>query len=173
MAVRPSATIKTYENSFIEVVFNKKNIFKIFENSEAVLDLDAQGKSIFLKTGAIANLIKKLDALQDRFRPRYKIATSVAVAGVRGTAFYVKVEDNKNTYICVCNGEVEITNTTDSNKTLVAEKHHQAVRFTREKGKTVLSTAKMLYHDDKGIEKLAETINEKIDWNKIGTTKNK
>lgn len=72
-----------------------KDIFKIFENSEAVLDLDSQEKSINLKSGAISNLIKKLDALRDKFRPRYTVATAIAVAGVRGTAFFVKVEDNK------------------------------------------------------------------------------
>ena len=118
----------------------------------------------------IANLIKKLDAFQDHFRPRYKIATSVAVAGVRGTAFFVKAEDSTNTYVCVCNGEIELTNTTDSNKIIIAEKHHQAVRFTRKKEKTILSPAEMLYHSDSGMEKLASEIDEKIDWDKIGTT---
>ena len=169
MIVHPRATIKTYEGSFIEIVFNEKNIFKIFENSEATLNLDSEERSIRLTSGAIANILKRLDALRERFKPRYTVATATAVAGVRGTVFFVRVEDKENTYICVCNGEIQITDTSGANKTIIAEKHHKAVRFTRKQGKTVISSAGMLYHTDEGVEKLAEKINEKIDWENIGT----
>ena len=60
-------------------------------------------------------------------------------------------------------------NSSDSNKTIIEEKHHKAVRFTRDEEKTVLSLAAMLYHNDEGIERLASTIDEKINWDKIGT----
>ena len=35
---------------------------------------------------------------------RFWVRTSNAVAGVRGTCFFIKVEDDNNTFVCCCNG---------------------------------------------------------------------
>jgi hypothetical protein len=167
MMVETGSTLKTAKNSFCEIVFDEKNIFKIFENSETILDFTAKSKGIFLKTGAIASVVKRLIRFIDLERYRYAVRTPTAVAGVRGTSFYVRVEKDDNTYICCCNGVICLEDSTGEDLKHIEASHHKAVRLKRVEDQVFMTPEEMLYHTDQGMERLAEKINVRIDWNKI------
>ncbi len=45
--------------------------------------------------------------------------------------------------------------------------HHKGLWFQKDKaGNVIIKEAGLLYHDDKGIEELAASIQERIDWTK-------
>ena len=167
MIVKSGSTLKTGKNSVSEIVFDGKNVLKIFENSETTLDFTTQSKGIFLKTGAIASVVKRLLKFADPDRYRYAVRTPTAVAGVRGTSFYVRVENNNSTYICCCNGVISLENSAGERLKQIEASHHSAVRFTRIEDQNFLTPEELKYHNDQGMERLSEKINVRIDWNTI------
>ena len=166
-AIMPDSKIITEENSSCDIVFSDKNIIHIGEKSDVVLNITEKLKKIKLNSGFIVNILKNLEKLANSMLTSYTVETSTAVAGVRGTSFFVKVEDPNNTYICDCNGIIETQNINGSEKKQIAAKHHQAVRFTKTEKGIILGSAPMLYHTDQDLEALASKINVNINWTKI------
>jgi hypothetical protein len=167
MMVEIGSTLNTGKNSFCEIVFDEKNVFKIFENSETILDFTTESKGIFLKTGAIASVVKRLISFTDLKRYRYAVRTPTAVAGVRGTSFYVRVEKDDSTYICCCNGAICLEDSAGEDLRHIEASHHKAVRLKKIQDRVFMTPEEMLYHTDQGMERLAEKINVRIDWNEI------
>ncbi len=165
MAVKPGAVVRTGPQSSCEIVFNNKNIIKILEGSKAIPDLKSETKRINLKMGAVASVVKNLGRATGNRKYKYEITTPTSVAGVRGTLFFVKVEDNDNTYICVCNGVIEIGDLNGKNQKIIEAAHHNAIRVTRKEDRFVETKPPMSYHTDEDMEKVAEKIGLKIDWN--------
>ena len=159
--------IITGKKSSCEVIFKEKNIIHIGENSNADLNITEKLKKIKLNSGFLINILKNLEKLANSMLKSYTVETSTAVAGVRGTSFFVKVEDPNNTYICDCNGIVEVQNIKGSEKQTVKASHHQAVRLTKTDKDILVKPAPMLYHTDKDLEDLASKIDVHIDWTKI------
>ena len=89
------------------------------------------------------------------------------MAGVRGTCFLVKVEDDNNTYICCCNGAIHLEGAGGEFTRNLAAPHHREVRITRSGTGLSMTAAPMLYHTDEDVEAIAARIGEKIDWTKI------
>lgn len=166
-AIMPDSKIITEEKSTCDIVFSDKNILHIGEKSDVVLNITEKLKKIKLNSGFIVSILKNLGKLANSMLNAYTVETSVAVAGVRGTSFFVKVEDPNNTYICDCNGIVEVKDISGAEKEVVKAKHHQAVRFTKTKTGILVKPAPQLYHKDKDLEAIASKINVHIDWTKI------
>ena len=79
------------------------------------------------ETGSILSLIK--GKLFGFFRPtknnkETEIRTQMASYGIRGTRLVLEIEDQKENFICVCHGKVEVTNEIGSTVTLTDEKYH-------------------------------------------------
>ena len=89
------------------------------------------------------------------------------MAGVRGTCFFVKVEDDNSTYVCCCNGSLHLEGVVGEFSKNIAGSHHREVRVTRAGGETEVSSAPLLYHTDEDVEAIAAKIGETIDWTKI------
>ena len=157
--VLDSDIVATGPDSYCEIVFGGKNVFRLEENT--VADIDWSGSSVNINKGAIGAVFTKLEAVvasEDVF----SVKTPTAVAGVRGTVFYIKVEDPENTYICICNGELDLGETyKDLN---VAADHHKAYRFTGTGDSVSYTSAGMLYHDDPKMESIAQNIDYSIPW---------
>jgi hypothetical protein len=98
---------------------------------------------------------------------RFTIKTSTTAAGVRGTCFLVKVEDDNNTYICCCNGAIRLEGDGGQFSQNLAAPHHREVRVTRSDTGLSLNAAPLLYHTDGDVEAIAARIGETIDWTKI------
>ncbi|MBI9107410.1 MAG: FecR domain-containing protein [Spirochaetales bacterium] len=162
MKVPFGAVVTTGPGSYCEIVFNRKNIFRIQESTIAEIRLSPSSPEITIKKGTFAALFTKLEALT--MDEPFKIRTQTAVAGVRGTAFFVKALDADNTYICICNGELEVTDTEADSREVIESGHHKAIYFRNVNGETVVDNAPMLYHTDEDMEALAFHIDEKIKW---------
>lgn len=162
MKVPFGAVIKTEPGAYCEIVFDNNNIFKIMESTIAEIKLSVESPEIKIEQGAFAALFTKLTAFTSD--EPFKVRTQTTLAGVRGTAFFVKVDDPDTTYICICNGELELTEPDGSNLSDFASGHHKAAWYKKVDGKIVVSSAPLIYHTDKDMEALAERIDKKILW---------
>jgi hypothetical protein len=157
--VPPGSTVRTGANSLCEVVFRGRNIFQVQENSVAVIDLGAQSSSVELTSGGIAAVLDRLGR-----KGEFAIRTPAAVAGVRGTIFFVQTESPTSTFICTCNGRLSITNTPTGRADTVRARHHKGYRYRRLGDEVSRAAAGMAYHDDPQMERLAAKIGVRIDW---------
>ncbi len=158
-AINDTDTIRTEENSYCEIIFGNSNVFRLDENTQTQINWSQS--DIKLEKGAFSAVFTKLDKFLNGDKD-FTVSSPSNVAGVRGTVFFMKVEDDNNTYLCICNGaltvggpEVELE---------MASDHHKAYRFTKE-GKIVTATSVgLIYHDDDKIDSLADKIDYEIPW---------
>ena len=162
------STIQTGPDSYCELVFGRKNIFQVQENTLAVLNIDETHGSINLETGAVAAVFKRLRTL-DPESNEFLISTQTAMAGVRGTSLYVRVEDADNTYICICNGKLALADNDNGSKMSVSAQAHKANRFTRKNGVISVAPARLAYHNSNSMDALARKIKTSINWEDGGT----
>ncbi len=157
--VRDSDTLRTGSDSYCEVVFGERNIFRLEENT--IVRIDWARSNINITEGSIGAVFTKLDKFLTREKD-FTLTSPSMVAGIRGTVFFIRVEDSRNTYLCLCNGELDLTETCEG---LNAEAvHHQAFRFTLQSDDIGYSPAAMLYHDDAKMESIADGIDYTIPW---------
>ena len=157
--------IKTGAASLCELVFSNRNVIRMGQNTVLSLDPEAP-KTIDLRSGSLALVLKKLDTLSGA-GPKFKVRTPSAAAGVRGTSFFLKVEDPETTYVCCCNGRLSVEDPDRRERRDIEASHHKAFTFTVKGGETIVKEAGMLYHDDETVEKIARRIGERIDWTRI------
>ena len=162
MKVPFGAVVTTGPESYCEIVFDRKNVFRIQESTIAEIKLAPVNPEITIKKGAFAALFNKLEALTSD--EPFKVRTQTATAGVRGTAFYVKVLDDNNTYICICNGELDVEVPGAKDSELIAAGHHNSYYYRNIDGVIKTEPAPMLYHDDDDMEALGDSIDENIKW---------
>ncbi len=165
--VAPGAAIKSGKGAACEIIFQEKNIIKIMEEGDITLNITDELRVVEMRAGALGNVLRKLTKLSKAENPLFQIRTPTTVASVRGTVFFVKMESPEKTYICDCDGVVEISDPEGAQTQKVEAAHHAGFRYYRDGGKIVVRKAGLLYHDDKGVEALAAKIGETIDWKKV------
>lgn len=156
--------ITTGPTSYCAIIFDDKNAIYVSENTELTLHLAAPKKSLDLVKGAVSSLLRRLARVRDRSAYRYTVNTPTAICGVRGTAFYVKVESPEKTYVCLCNGRLEISGVKGGEKQSVTASHHRAFWVTKKGGVDRITDATGLYHTDGDMESMATLIGETMDW---------
>jgi hypothetical protein len=169
--IEAGSILKTGDASYCEVMFGGRNIFRLEENTIAQLNINSvEGlQAVTLEQGAMAAVFQKIQKIGGK-RGTFSINTPTAVAGIRGTAFFIKVEDANNTYICTCNGQTALE---DENKNFVkrvSAAAHKAFRFSRTADGIKADPATLLYHDNASMDRLAVKISYTIPW---GTNKDK
>ncbi|MCK5095639.1 MAG: FecR domain-containing protein [Spirochaetes bacterium] len=164
-SVNSDDIIKTGAKSYCEIVFGERNVFRLEKNTIAQIDW-AKSK-VQLNQGAIGAVFTKLNHFIGPDR-NFTISTPSIAAGVRGTVFYIKIEDPQNTYLCICNGELDLTESYSG--IVISSGHHQAYRFSNREGTLSYAPAPLLYHDDPKMESIADKIDYSIPW---GKTRNK
>jgi hypothetical protein len=161
------ATVRTDAGSFCEIVFREKNIIRLGDQTTFVFNPSNLQVGSDLQKGALTMVLKNLvnGAAGDH---SFFVRTPTAAAGVRGTSFFMKVEDEDTTYICMCNGAARIDGGPDPEGLDLESSHHVAYRLsTDESGIPTVATAPLLYHDDQVMEGLAAKIGVTIDWNVV------
>ena len=159
------AVLTTGPDSLCQIVFNTKNIVHMAAGTVLRFDPNSLSSGATLQKGAVAMVLRNLAAKGDQLR--FSIRTSTTVAGVRGTCFFVAVEDDNNTYICACNGSIHLDGNGAPMAQNLASSHHQEVRVTRTASGLTVNPAPLLYHTDADVEAIAARIGEKIDWTRI------
>lgn len=161
--VHPESVLRTANDSLCEVHFFDQNIFRVLEKTVVHFNLTQLELIFNIKSGAFAAVFEKLNALEGR---SLKVQSPVTAAGIRGTAFFIKVENNASTYVCACNGTLSLSPSggSEDDAFILQAKHHAARRIVRRGDRTVVETAPLLYHSDEGMNQLAAKINMTINW---------
>lgn len=162
-AVQTGATIRTGPASTCDIVFGSHNVMRLREKTTVVFDLEPQSLGVRMPAGSLAVVFNKVRALGRTFR----VSTNSAIAGVRGTSFFVQVEDENSTYVCACYGEVGVAARGVAD-TVLASTNHSARRFTLRDGSTRIENPGLLYHDNALMESVAARIGATIPWGKGG-----
>jgi hypothetical protein len=159
------AVVRTSAGSLVDIEFNTRNALRLSENTTLVFNPRNLQIGSELRQGALTLVLKKLfvGANGEGFRVR----TPSAVAGVRGTSFFMKIESPTSTYVCACNGAVEVLGADGSPLKELAASHHKAVRIESTGGAPGITDAPRLYHTDADLEGVAAAIGFKIDWNVV------
>lgn len=157
------ATIRTAAASELEVVFRDRNILRLGELTTLVFNPGNLQVGSSLQQGSLALVLKNLvnGASADH---NFYIRTPSTAAGVRGTLFFIKVEDPSTTYVCVCNGVVQLADGSQVGTLNVRSAHHTAYRFSGTGGTPTVSPAPLLYHSDADMEALAAKVGVTVDW---------
>jgi len=157
--------VVTSAQSLVDIEFNGRNALRLSENTSLVFNPRNFQTGSELKQGALTLVLKGLPS--GAIGESFLVRTPTVVAGVRGTSFFIKVDGPSSTYVCACNGAVQVLGPDGSILRELAASHHKAVRVTDEGDRPQVSDAPMLYHTDDDVEKVAADIGYKIDWNTI------
>jgi hypothetical protein len=161
--IESSDTIATGTASYCEIVFDQSNIFRMDENT--ITQINWNQSDIQLQKGSISAVLTKLDKFLNKEKD-FTFTTPTVAAGVRGTVFFMKVEDDNNSYLCICNGKLNVE--ASGTEQEIASQHHKAYRFTRKGDKVETTSAPLLYHDDEKMDSVASSIDYIVPWDKTG-----
>lgn len=159
------AVVTTSPASLVDIEFNTRNAIRLSENTTLVFNPRNLQAGSELRQGALTLVLKRISA--GAGGEAFLVRTPSAVAGVRGTSFFIKVENPTSTYVCACNGVVQVLGPDGSQLKELAGSHHKGARIQNAGGTQQLADAPLLYHTDADLEKVAAAIGYKIDWNVI------
>ena len=160
--------VQTGPGASVEIVFDRQNIFRLGENTVAILNVDENIRSVEVRTGIFNAVFDRLRAIGGQDAPRFSLRTPTVVGGVRGTSFYTRVIDDDTTYVCVCNGSVEAEGVDDNRvKTTIAAAEHEAYMFRRNGDVVTMENADVIYHANEDMDYLADKIEVAIPWGVI------
>jgi len=165
-AVPFGATVRTDKGSLCEITFRQRNIIRLEELTSFVFNPGNLQVGSVLQRGALSLVLKNLVKTGSGDRSFY-IRTATAAAGVRGTSFFMKVEDPSTTYVCLCNGVLRLDDSTQVTGMDLEASHHLSYRVINRGGTPYLEKAPMLYHTDDSMEELAGKIGYTIDWTTV------
>ncbi|MDH4127901.1 MAG: FecR family protein [Spirochaetota bacterium] len=98
--------VRTAKDAKIEIQFDNGSIIQILDESIASLEeysYTKSGVNFNLKRGSLFANVRKL-----RKRSTFSISTVTAVVGVRGTEFYVNIDENDKVKVEVYKGKVNV-----------------------------------------------------------------
>jgi len=163
--VQDGSVISTSGDGYCEVQFLGNNIIKIFEDS--ILRISFKDSTISLDRGAAAAVLRNIGSLIKSMDDVFSIQSGTVVAGIRGTSFYMRREDAETAYYCLCNGEIQLSDSEGKYSQHMKSAHHSAVRITEKNRQIEVRKAPLLYHTDSDMEALASTIGQTMDWTHV------
>ena len=88
---------------------------------------------------------------------------------MRGTSFYVQVIDSDNTYICTCNGVLNVEDTRGELLREITATAHAAYMFTRDSdtNRVFQGRVPVEYHTNEDMDALADRVDVTIPWGTI------
>lgn len=155
--------LTTVEGAFAEIQFGENRVLRAQENTS--LTINAAEKTFGLEQGAMGVVQSKPKWFSRQ--KAWRVQTPSTVAAVRGTVYYVKVEDENSVYFCLCNGKIHLEDVHGDNTINFGAAHHEAYRFIRKGDEIERVKAPMLYHSDEDMESLASSVGVDIDWTDI------
>jgi hypothetical protein len=119
--VRVGETIDTGAKSLVRVVLTEGVAFQVGPQSSIRLEhVQGQPTTVNLLKGYVLSHVKKLSTPPKQ--ARFRVLTKSAALGVRGTTFFAKLEKDGRTFLCVCEGTVNVT--WNKGVKLITSKHH-------------------------------------------------
>jgi hypothetical protein len=168
-SVPDESVITTSANGYCEIQFLDSNIIKVYEDS--IIRLSFSKSTISLDRGAAAAILRNIGSLIQGMDDVFSIQSGAVVAGIRGTSFYMQREDADTAYFCLCNGEINMSDSNGKYSQPMKHTHHGAVRISEKNNQIEVSQAPMLYHTDEDMEALASRLGEKMDWTRVESSR--
>ena len=159
-SIPAGARISTGADGMVDIVFGSGNALRIEEDTLLTLDLQDPAEGIDISRGTIAAVFEGLQSLGTGPDDTFRVRAPTTVAGVRGTVFFVKIENPQSTYVCTCHGELEFV---DDNLVVRAARH-DATRFIADNGEVRVEDALDLYHDSQSLNAVADIVGVTIAW---------
>lgn len=157
--------VQTGETGAVDIVFDNANVFRLGSNTVAVVNIGRSRQEVDLRVGTFSAVFDRVRTLSGR--GTFDVRTPTAVGGVRGTSFFIRVIDGETTYVCTCNGALEIT-PGGAESFLERAAEHSAYYFRRADDGTVsVERAADLFHDNESLNRLADTIDVTIPWGEL------
>ena len=154
--------VQTGPDSSIEIVFDRANIFRLGENTVATIEIGTARQTVDLKFGSFAAVFNRLRTLTGN--GTFDVTTPTVVGGVRGTSFFVRVLDRETTYVCTCNGTLELQADGSTDSFLESAVRHSAYLFREVDGAVIRESAAESYHSTEDLNEVAEVIGVTIPW---------
>lgn len=109
-------------------------------------ELRLESRRVTLKFGALLSVLPKL-------KRGFAVATPIAVAAVRGTEFFVEAREDGRTYLCLCEGTLEVTGAPGLGyRKAIRSKHHGSYIFSKIGKRLDRGPWRMENHTDADIE---------------------
>lgn len=161
--VESGQIVATGPGSAADIVFGRRNLLRLEESTTIAFKQDTEG--LVVDDGTVAAVFDRLHAIGIGPEDTFRVETPTAVAGVRGTTFFIKVEDADSTYVCTCQGVLEFDPTANRPNLRIAAANHSASRFTRTAdGGVTWEEAPEIYHTSESLNEAADTIGVTIPW---------
>ena len=100
----------------------------------AVIDLAGEGRLLLTGPADVEFGPRRLSlnrgrllSVLGRLKGRFSVATPIAVAAVRGTEFFVEAREDGRTYLCLCEGRIDVTG-------VPGVSYHKALQATHHSG---------------------------------------
>jgi len=154
--------VQTGPNSAVDIVFDRANIFRLGENTVATIEIGTARQSVNLKFGSLSAVFDRLRTLTGN--GTFDVRTPTVAGGVRGTTFYFRVLDQETTYVCSCNGTLDLDAHGPGESFLNSAVQHSARYFRRDDESVVVEIAPPIYHSDESLNAVADQIGVTIPW---------
>ncbi len=104
MPVKVGDTLRSHEESFVEVLFDNGEVVRLDENSVLVIErLDSQKAESSLSVGRVWVNMKKIVAHRG-----FDVSTPTAVAAIRGTIYDMRAGEDLSVDVSVYDGKVAV-----------------------------------------------------------------
>lgn len=156
------AWVQSGPGSRVDIVFDRVNIFRLGENTVAVVSIGDGRQDVDLRTGTLAAVFDRVRRLSGD--EGFNVRTPTVVGGVRGTSFFFKVNSRDETYVCTCNGTIDWHSVGGEHSFQVAAPEHEAYLFRSTADGVEVEQSTLIYHDNDSLNQLAEQTNVTIPW---------
>lgn len=154
MPITPTSVIATGKDSRMTFTLNPGSLIQVRPNSKVELGKSERKEtSVKLTLGAIWSFLPK--------GSNYEVVGPNAVAGARGTIFYVEATKPTETYVCDCDGEIELTSG-KTTKTLKSEMKHVGANVKGADKKAKQAPSKKILNHTKDEAEALEAVRAKL-----------
>src|SRR5262249_33086648 len=108
MAIKETSVLETKAGAHMEFTMFSGALMQMKENSKVEAGKNADWAKAKKKDGPMKLVARTLWSYLPK-GSSYEVATPNAVAGARGTVFFVQTTAPDQTYVCDCDGEIELT----------------------------------------------------------------
>lgn len=157
--------VQTGPGASVDIVFDRSNVFRLGENTVAEIEIGASRQSVDLKLGSFAAVFDRLRTLSGT--GTFDVRTQTVAGGVRGTSFFLRVLDRDTTYVCTCNGSLDLDPAGDGEQFTDTAVQHSAHFFRKTDDDVVVETAPEIYHSTESLNDLADVIGVRIPWGSL------
>ena len=157
--------VQTGPDGSIDIVFDRSNVFRLGSNTVAVIEIGATRQKVDLQFGTVAAVFNRLRTLGGD--GTFGVTTQTVAGGVRGTTFFFRVLDRDTTYVCVCNGALELDPHGDAEAFVNSAVEHSARYFRNVDGQVTVEVAGEQFHSNESLNEVADRIGSTIPWGSV------